>query len=143
MRSVSQAMQHSVCVLGALLGALTGASAHALDLSIEVTGARSTKGFVTGAIYAEAGWLKTPLRGERVEVGDKVVLVFRNLVPGTYALALFHDENGNGKLDSNALGLPTEHYGFSRDAQGVMGPPKFADAALQLDTDTVVKVTLK
>ncbi len=38
---------------------------------------------------------------------------FEDISPGTYALAVIHDENGNGKLDTNWVGIPTEGYGFS------------------------------
>ncbi len=42
-----------------------------------------------------------------------------------------HDENGNGKLDKNFIGMPTEGYGASRAARGTMGPPKWEDAVFQ------------
>ena len=51
---------------------------------------------------------------------------------GRYAAIAFHDENGNGKLDKNFLGVPTEPYGFSNDAQGFLGPPTFDAAAVAL-----------
>ena len=53
--------------------------------------------------------------------------MFRHVVPGTYAVSLFHDENANGRLDKT-MGIPSEGYGFSRDAAIRFGPPKF-DAA--------------
>ena len=51
------------------------------------------------------------------------------LPPGTYAIALFHDVDGDNQLDKNWIGIPSEPIGFSRNARGWMGPPKFADAA--------------
>ena len=53
---------------------------------------------------------------------------FEDIPPGRYALAVIHDENMNGKLDANWLGVPKEGYGFSNDAKGLMGAPSF-DAA--------------
>ncbi len=53
---------------------------------------------------------------------------FLSMPPGTYALAVIHDENRNGKLDANWLGVPTEGYGFSNDATARMSAPSF-DAA--------------
>ena len=53
---------------------------------------------------------------------------FEDIPPGTYALAVIHDENMNGELDANWLGVPTEGYGFSRDAKSLLGAPSF-DAA--------------
>lgn len=57
---------------------------------------------------------------------------FAGVQPGTYAVALLHDENGNGKVD-RAFGLiPREGFGFSRDAKVRMGPPSFTDAAFSV-----------
>jgi uncharacterized protein (DUF2141 family) len=50
---------------------------------------------------------------------------FLDIPPGTYALAVTHDENMNGKIDTNWLGIPTEGYGFSNDAKAWLGPPSF------------------
>jgi len=51
-------------------------------------------------------------------------------VPGKYALSFIHDENENKKLDTNLIGVSKEGFGYSRDAMGKFGPPKFDDAAL-------------
>lgn len=59
-------------------------------------------------------------------------VVFTSLPPGPYAVAVFQDLNGNGKLDLNLMGVPTEPYGFSRNVTGDMGPPAFQDAAVEL-----------
>jgi uncharacterized protein (DUF2141 family) len=54
---------------------------------------------------------------------------FDKLPPSTYALAVYHDENGNGQLDKNFFGLPTERYGFSNNARSMMFfPPSFSAA---------------
>jgi uncharacterized protein (DUF2141 family) len=61
---------------------------------------------------------------------------FADIPPGRYALAVIHDENMNGKLDTNALGLPTEGYGFSNDVQGLFGAPAFSAASFAYDGRT-------
>jgi len=61
-----------------------------------------------------------------------VVVVFDNVVPGRYALSFIHDENDNKKLDTNFIGVPKEGFGYSKDAMGRFGPPKFDDAALAI-----------
>ena len=58
---------------------------------------------------------------------------FENIPPGKYAMAVIHDENMNGKLDTNWLGIPTEGYGFSNNAKGVLGAPSFSDASFKYD----------
>jgi uncharacterized protein (DUF2141 family) len=58
---------------------------------------------------------------------------FEDIPRGTYAIAVVHDENMNGKLDTNFLGIPTEGYAFSNDAKGLLGPPSFSAASFQYD----------
>ncbi len=55
---------------------------------------------------------------------------FRGLQDGEFAVACFHDENGNGRLDTGFLGIPKEGVAVSRDAKGFMGPPKYKNAKL-------------
>ena len=58
---------------------------------------------------------------------------FEDIAPGTYALAVIHDENMNGILDANWLGVPTEGYGFSNDARALLGAPSFSAASFPYD----------
>lgn len=58
---------------------------------------------------------------------------FADIAPGTYALAVIHDENMNGKLDANWLGIPAEGYGFSNDARAALGAPSFSAASFAYD----------
>ena len=58
---------------------------------------------------------------------------FEDIPPGTYAIAVIHDENMNGKLDYNLLGVPKEGYGFSNDAKGMIGAPSFSAASFAYD----------
>jgi uncharacterized protein (DUF2141 family) len=56
---------------------------------------------------------------------------FTDLKPGSYALMIIHDENNNGKLDSNSLGIPQEGYGFSNNPN-VMRKPTFAETQFEI-----------
>lgn len=58
---------------------------------------------------------------------DKVEFVVPELVIGDYAMRFFHDENNNGVMDKNWLGIPTEAFGFSNDAKLSLGPPDIED----------------
>jgi len=57
---------------------------------------------------------------------------FKNLQPGRYAIATYHDENSNGKFDQGFLGIPLEGYAFSNAATVFLGPPDFSEAAITL-----------
>jgi len=131
----------------ALLGlVLCAASAHAFDLTVTVNNAKSTDGTVRAALYEEkTGWLKNgkPVQGlSAPPQAQGTVLVFHNLPAGRYAVSAFHDENGNEKLDTNALGMNIEPIAFSRDARGRMGPPKLDDAAFDLKEDMAITMSL-
>ncbi len=58
---------------------------------------------------------------------------FEDIPPGRYAIAVIHDENMNGKLDTNWLGIPTEGYGFSNNASVLLGTPSFSAASFLYD----------
>ncbi len=62
---------------------------------------------------------------------------FEDIPPGKYAMAVIHDENMNGKLDTNWLGIPTEGYGFSNDAKGLLGAPSFSAASFRYDGQNI------
>jgi uncharacterized protein (DUF2141 family) len=106
------------------------------ELRLTVTGLRSTAGMVRCALFDNAREFP---RGR--EIADAVVPIaagqavclFRGVRPGQYAIAFMHDENGNGRMDFNLLGIPTEGYGFSNNARAVLGPPGFAEASFGHD----------
>lgn len=123
--------------LGLMLG-LTVATAEAADLEVTIAEARSAEGRVMVALFNDAEAFGKMLEGKRIAAamlpidGAIARMVIGGLPPGRYAVSVIHDQNGNGKLDTNLLGLPTEGYGFSRDARGTMGPPSFEAAAFDL-----------
>lgn len=119
-----------------IAAAIFPAAAFAGDLTVTVKGVKDASGAVLGAVYDEAAFMQQPKakgRGRVKAAAGTVTLTFRDLPAGRYAVSVFHDANGDGKLDRNNLGVPTEGYGFSNDAQGAGGPPKFGQAAFSFD----------
>ena len=64
------------------------------------------------------------------------------LPDGAYGIRVMHDENGNGDMDSNMVGMPTEAWGFSNNAMGNFGPPSWSDIRFDLSGDTAVAIDL-
>ncbi|MEQ8858663.1 MAG: DUF2141 domain-containing protein [Pseudomonadales bacterium] len=64
------------------------------------------------------------------------------LPPGSYALRVMHDRNGDGEMNSNLLGMPTEPWGFSNDASGSFGPPGWQAARFDLTDQTSQNIRL-
>lgn len=123
-------------ILPALAAILTASAVHAGDVKIEVQLPADRQGTVLAAVFDKAeGFPRgTPLRtATALPVQGKATLQFNSLPPGDYAVTAFLDENTNARLDSNLFGLPTEPYGFSRNARNLAGPPSFADAAFRVD----------
>ncbi len=145
MKKGSQHILATITLAAAVtLGAIAG-PAFAADLTVEINGS-GDKGNVLVALYrAEDKWLSKPFAGSKALANkDGVKLVFKGLAAGEYALSLFVDENNNGKMDSNALGIPTELFAFSNDAFGNFGPPKFDQAKFKVENDhKTIMVTFK
>lgn len=60
---------------------------------------------------------------------------FKSIPPGLYAIAAYHDENHNNKLDTSFIGIPNEGMGASNEAKGHFGPPKFKDAQFTVESE--------
>ena len=119
---------------------LIATAAVAADLEVSVEGLRSAEGNVRVALHRRAHAAGFPdgdgVAGMfRPAEPDGVRVVFVDLPPGDYAVAVFHDADGDKELDTNILGIPIEGYGFSNDARGFMGPPGFDAAAVTMGAD--------
>ncbi|MEM6474590.1 MAG: DUF2141 domain-containing protein [Pseudomonadota bacterium] len=135
----------SILTAGAIAGA--AAPAMASDVVITVTNIRSSEGVVRACITADRKSFpkcnKDP-KAKRVVVPAKksVTIRFTGVAAGSYAIALLHDENNNGKADRRLGMIPKEGYGFSRDAKVVMGPPSYKDAVFKHGSGTQ-RLTIK
>ena len=102
-------------------------------LEVELLSFRNDQGTAACSLYASKdgfpGDAKKALQVKWVRLsGGKATCVFENVAPGTYAVAVFHDENDNHEMDTNLLGIPKEGVGVSNDAKGFMGPPPYDKA---------------
>ena len=129
-------MRLNTLALAFSLLSLAGTAASAADLSITVKDVHNSTGTVYLVVYDETNFGKPQLAKVKQKApaakGD-ITIVFHDLPAGRYAVSSYQDENGNGKLDTNSLGVPTEGFGFSNDAQPAGGPPKFNQAAFDFD----------
>lgn len=127
------------------LWALAGAEAADISIGIENLPAAPSRVFVAVYPSAEAMKANKPSRTEITAAqGDPTVVSFKDLPAGTYAFVAFADENSNGKLDTNLVGMPTERYGFSNNVMGLFGPPDFPAAAVQVaDRNQAIGIKLR
>ena len=125
---------------------LAPAGALAADLSLSVADGPAADATLYVALYSDAaGYANSkPVASQTTPMREgKARLVFPGLAPGRYALRAFADENGNGKLDTNLMGMPTERYGFSNDAKGNRAAPDFEAAAIRVDADLQTVIHLR
>lgn len=105
--------------------------ARAADLEVEITNIRVARGFVRLGLYNDPERFpkrKGTIGGGDVKVaGNTATFVFRNLKPGAYAVAIYHDANANKRFDKT-LGIPTEGFGFSNNARPRLSAPSFKRA---------------
>lgn len=126
---------------GLLLASIAGSASAQSWPGIHVTilGIRNNTGAVACALFESpegfpTEFLRFATRIMVMSVQDTQARCdFAGIAPGTYALAVIHDENRNGKLDANWAGIPSEGYGFSNDAHAALGPPSFSAASFPYD----------
>jgi uncharacterized protein (DUF2141 family) len=109
------------------------APGHTLTLTVE--GVHSGDGQIMASLLKAdfAAGKATQVAGTMVKAEKGVVTIrFAGLADGAYAVQLFHDEDGDGKMKTNMFGIPSEGYGFSNRAKANFGPPKFADMKVEV-----------
>lgn len=118
-----------------LLSSCFALPAAATELDIRIQGVANADGHVLVALYdSEDGWegRAKARAAQRVAAAKGTLeLSFAELAPGSYGVMVMHDENDNGKLDTNLLGIPREGYGFSNNPR-LMRRAKFDEVAFDL-----------
>tara|TARA_R110000796_G_scaffold37722_4_gene95157 strand:+ start:22621 stop:23049 length:429 start_codon:yes stop_codon:yes gene_type:complete len=116
-------------------------------VTVHVENVKTSSGNIHIAVYNNAkGFLKFDhvLKSCTTEaLKGTTVLVLNDLPSGTYAIAAFHDENINAKLDTNFIGIPKEQVGFSNSKMKTFGPPSFKECSFELDRDKDILITIK
>lgn len=124
-------------VIAAILAATLPAFGESGTLVVTLGGFKSDKGKAMVSLYnAKESFTKMENARFRAMVpvsAGKAQVEIADLEPGTYSVSVFHDENGNGKLDANFLGIPKESYGYSNDARGKAGPPEWEATTFAFD----------
>ncbi len=121
------------------MGAL--ALAEGVTLSLTINNVKSTNGSVFIAVYDSKDTFlgESKVLSERIWLKDNVdqgqVKTELKLMPGEYAIMVFHDDNNNDKLDTNFIGIPKEPGGFSNGHVPKFGPPRFSAARFSLTAE--------
>ena len=123
---------------------LMSIAASAADLKINITNLKNENGVVRVSVFSDNGAFykdaEHAAATRTLTVKEAASFVIPRLNPGNYAIAVIHDENKNGKLDTNFMGMPKEGYGFS-NSTGIM-PPSFEKAKFAV-TGPQTEITIK
>ena len=121
------------------LPAIAFAQSSCPGIHVKILGIRNSTGAVACALFESPAGFPT----EFLHSATNIMMIkvkhtqarcdFEDIPPGRYALAVIHDENMNGKLDTNRLGVPREGYGFSNDAKAFLSAPSFRAASFPYD----------
>lgn len=118
---------------------ISGISFSQFKLNIEIVEIRNNSGNIMLQLFDENEKI---IKEEMGNITDnKCLFTIEDLKPGKYAARYYHDENMNGKMETNLLGKPTEGYGFSNNVTGKFGPPPFEKWLFEIDSDE--KIVLK
>ena len=119
-------------------------SAQNVNLTVSVSGLKNNTGVVKVGLYnSDETFLKTTYKSVVSEIkNNEATVTFIGIPAGEYAISTYHDENNNGKLDRNAMGIPSEDYAASNNAKGFMGPPAYKDAKFVIGKDSKIAIIL-
>ena len=134
-------IRHAISIITFL--SVSALGARAATLSVDASGIQPGAGVVFAGLCVGGLEEQSCTFGQTsLARAETIRFTFPQVPPGTYAIAVFQDLNGNGRLDRTPLGLPLEPYGFSNDA-GRLRRPTFANASIRIaDQDLRVGVKL-
>ncbi len=119
------------------------------NAKVAVTNIPTQKGILIVGWYNKADDYRNPDKAvfkQKVKINNQAFanLVFTNIPFGDYAISLYFDENENGKLDKNFLGIPKESYGFSNNIYHATKATSFEEAKFNLkQNNQIIAIKLK
>ncbi|CAN1524883.1 Protein of unknown function DUF2141 [Flavobacteriaceae bacterium] len=117
-------------------------SAQNANLTVAVSGLKNNTGMVKVGLYnSEGTFLKTIYKSITSEIkNNSATVTFVGISKGEYGISTYQDENSNGILDKNMIGIPSEDFACSNNAKGFMGPPAYEDAKFNINKDLKIDI---
>ena len=132
------------CLLPAVLIALAVASPiEATELTVALRGA-PPDGTLVFHIYEDPdafGRFRDPAREIVLSAQGDGEYLLEDIEDEEVAVLVYFDQNGNGVLDRNFIGIPRESIGISNNYRP-KGPPSFDRARFRIDGDTSIDIEL-
>lgn len=119
----------------------------AFEIKVTVENIKNTKGKLYIGLYNQSkGFRDVSKTYKDIKMhikGKNASYIFKDISKGTYAISVFHDENSNGKLDKNILGIPQEAYGFSKNIRHLLGPADFDETSFIVDKNKNIRIKVE
>lgn len=118
-------------------------AAQNVNLTVAIKGLKNDSGVVKIGLYnSEGTFLNTKYKNISSDIKSNTATVtFLDIPKGEYAISAYQDENNNGALDRNMMGIPTEDVACSNNAKGFMGPPKYEDAKFAVNSNSKINIS--
>jgi uncharacterized protein (DUF2141 family) len=118
-------------------------AAQNVNLTVAISGLKNNTGLVKVGLYNSDGTFLNATYKSITSVikNNGATVTFVGIPKGDYGISAYQDENSNGKLDKNMLGIPSEDFACSNNAKGFMGPPEYEDAKFSINKN--LKINLK
>jgi len=137
-------MRFVILALATAIAVSGGWTAHAASetptgtIRVFVPNARAARGTIHVEVCPAMNFLKLcPYSAEATVKAGGTEIVVSNVPQGQYAIQLFHDENGNRKVDRGLFGIPKEGIGFSNNYRVRTRPPRFNEAGFMVGSGEV------
>uniref|UniRef100_UPI004048B2BF DUF2141 domain-containing protein n=1 Tax=Algoriphagus sp. TaxID=1872435 RepID=UPI004048B2BF len=142
-------MKHLFLLVGLFLALETMGQSNQTTLEVSISGASSEAGSIRILVFSKPSGFPDQVKQAVRSISlpsksGKANFKLTDLPAGTYAIGVIHDQDNNGKLSTNAVGYPTEKFGFSNNPKVYFGPPSFEKAAFVLGKNPVsIEISLR
>ena len=142
-------MNYLYLVFSLLFALETLGQSNPTNLQVSISGASSETGSIRILVFSKPSGFPDQVKQAVRSISlpsknGKASFKLTDLPTGTYAIGVIHDQDNNGKLSTNAVGYPTEKFGFSNNPKVYFGPPSFEKAAFVLGkTAVLVEISLR
>ncbi len=129
-----------------ILSILLNSQVFASEISLRFKNLKSEKGLMQIALFDNAEGFPESHAGAELftlKLADAKEITLRDIIPGEYAIAVYHDKNSDFEMNTNALGIPKEGFGFSNNPRILFGAPKYKKVKFKIKADETKEMQIK
>jgi len=119
-----------------------------LEIGVTIDDVETSKGMIVADLHDDKKenflvWDEVILRVRATPIKGETKFCMPLTKPGDYAIAIYHDKNGNKEFDKNFLGIPSEHFGMSNNPKFGLKSPSYEEAVFSVpQSGKNIRITL-